>query len=103
MKRYRYLSGLLLSLLFICASCSSLTLNIKDQSPATEQSKNIQAILTTVQTTPGKKPNLPARLLKKYKSKISAILGLLWLWLLARFYAGEKRRRVRIWQSETGQ
>ncbi len=69
MKRYRYQSGLLLTLLFNSASCSSLTLNAKHRSPATEQS----------------------------------ILGLLWLWLLARFYANEKTRRVRIWQSETGQ
>ena len=49
MKRYPYLSGLLLTLLFICASCSSLTLNLKHRSPATEQSENTQAILTTVQ------------------------------------------------------
>ena len=38
MKRYCYLSGLLLSLLLMSASCSSLTLNVKDRSPATEQS-----------------------------------------------------------------
>jgi len=82
------------------ASCSSLTLNVKDRSPATEQRKNIQAILTTVQTAPGKTPRLPARLLKKYKGKISAILSLLWLWLLARFYGKEKRCRVRGWQLE---
>jgi hypothetical protein len=37
-KRYRYLSGLLLSLLFIFPSSSSRTLTIKDRSPATEQS-----------------------------------------------------------------
>jgi len=48
-KRCRYLSGLLLSLLFISTSCSSLTLNVKHRSPATEQSENTQAILTTVQ------------------------------------------------------
>lgn len=100
MKRYRYLSGLLVSFLFLLACCSSLTLDIKDRSPATEQSKNTQAILTTVQTAPGKTPRLPARLLKKYKGKISALLGLLWLWLLARFYGNEKRRRVRGWQLE---
>ncbi|NVM26800.1 MAG: hypothetical protein HWN70_12910 [Desulfobacterales bacterium] len=64
MKRYRYPSGLLLSPLLISASCSSLTLNIKDRSPATEQST----------------------------------LALLWLWLLARFYGKEKRRRVLGWQ-----
>ena len=64
MKNYRYLSGLLPSLLLISASCSSLTLNIKDRSPATEQST----------------------------------VGL--LWLLARFYGNEKRRRVRGWQLE---
>jgi hypothetical protein len=97
MRRYRYLSGLLLNLLFISASCSSLTLNVKDRSPATEQSKNTQAILTTVQTAPGKTLKLPARLLKKYKGKISAVLGLLWLWLLARFHASEKRRRIPGW------
>ena len=100
MKRYRYLNGLLVSFVLIFASCSPLTLNVKDRSLATEQNKNTQAILTTVQTAPGKTPRLPARLLKKYKDKISAILSLLWLWLLARFYGNEKRRRVRGWQLE---
>ena len=38
MKRYHYQSGLLVSFLFLLASCSSLTLNAKDRSPATEQS-----------------------------------------------------------------
>jgi len=37
-KRYHYQSGLLVSFLFLLASCSSLTLNAKDRSPATEQS-----------------------------------------------------------------
>ncbi len=64
MRRYRYLSGLLLNLLFISASCSSLKLNVKDRSPATEQS--------TVAL----------------------------LWLVARFYATEKRRRIPGWQLE---
>ncbi len=66
MRRYRYLSGLLLNLLFISASCSSLKLNVKDRSPATEQST----------------------------------VALLWLWLVARFYATEKRRRIPGWQLE---
>ena len=38
MKRYRYVSGLLLNPLLISVSCSSLRLNVKDRSPATEQS-----------------------------------------------------------------
>ena len=100
MKRYRYLSGLLVGFVFLLACCSSLTLDIKDRFPATEQNKNTRAILTIAQTAPGKTPRLPARLLKNYKGKISAILGLLWLWLLARFYGNEKRRRVRGWQLE---
>ncbi|NVM25701.1 MAG: hypothetical protein HWN70_07260 [Desulfobacterales bacterium] len=66
MKRYHYQSGLLLSLLLISPSCSSLTLNVKDRSPAAEQST----------------------------------VALLWLWLLARFYTIEKRRRVLEWQLE---
>ena len=100
MKRYCYLSGLLVGFVFLLACCSSLMLNIKDRFPATEQSKNTQASLTTVQTAPGKTPRLPARLLKKNKGKISAILSLLWLALLARFYGKEKRRRLRGWQLE---
>lgn len=100
MKRYRYLSALLVSFLFLLASCSCLTLDIKDHSPTTKQSEYTQAILTTIQTIPEKKPNLLARLLKKYRSKISAIFGLLWLWLLARFYGNEKRRRVPGWHLE---
>ena len=100
MKRYPYLNALLVSFLFLLASCSSLTLGIKDHSPAAEQSEHTQAMLTTIQTTPEKKPNLLARLLKKYRNKISAIFGLLWLWLLARLYGNEKRRRVPGWHLE---
>jgi len=65
-KRYCYLSGLLLNLLFISTSCSFLTLDVKERSPATEQST----------------------------------VALLWLWLVARFYATEKRRRIPGWQLE---
>jgi len=100
MKTYSWLSGLLVSFLLLLASCSSLPLNMKDRFPAAQQPKSEQVILAAVQTAPGKKPHLLAQFLKKYKSKISALLGLLWLWLLARFYTNEKRCRIPGWQLE---
>jgi len=99
-KTYRWLSGLLVSFLLLLASYSSLPLNMKDRFPAAQKPQNQQVILAAVQTAPGKEPNLLARLLKKYKSKIGALLGLLWLWLLARFHGNEKRRRIPGWQLE---
>jgi hypothetical protein len=100
MKKYRCYGGLLLILLLISASCSSLTLNIKDQSPATKKANHTQAVILALQTTPDKKSSPLLRFLKKYIRNIIGLLGLLWLWLLARFYITEKSRRVPGWKLE---
>ena len=97
MKKCFYYGGLLVIHPLISASCSSLTIsvkNIKDHSPPLEQTKHAQAVILAVQTAPDKKSSPLIRLLKKYRSKISALLSLLWLLLLARFYANEKNRRI---------
>ena len=96
MKKYAYFDGLLVVHPLISARYSSFTNSVKNSnpySPPLEHAKHTQAVTPAYQTAPD----------KKYKRNITALLSLFWLWLLAGFYAGEKRRRVRIWQSETGQ
>jgi len=96
MKKYCYFFGLLVIHPLISARYSSFTYSVKNSntySPPLKQKKHTQATIPAVQPAPD----------KKYKRNIAAFLSLFWLWLLARFYAGEKSRRVRIWQSETGQ
>jgi len=93
MKKYRFYGGLFVTPLLITTSCSYFTNNVKntnDYSPPLEQAKHAQAQLLAIQTAFG----------KKYKRKISGLLGLLWLWTLARFYSAEKRRRIPAWQLE---
>jgi len=89
MRRYYY-GGLRVIHPLISTSCSSLTLIAKDHSPPLEQAKHTQAVIPAVQTTHN----------KKYKKNITALLGLFWLWLLARFYTAEKNRRLPGWQLE---
>ena len=96
MKKYCYFDGLLVIHPLIAARYSSFTTsekNSKHPSPPLEQTKHTQAVTPVLQTAPD----------KKYKRNIAALLGLLWLWTLASYYADEKRHRVHIWQSETGQ
>jgi len=90
-----YYSGLLIS-----TNCRSLTLITKDHSPPLEQAKHTQAVTPAVQSTSDKKSNQLFRLLKKYRSKIIALLSLFWLWLLARFYITERSRRISRWKLE---
>jgi hypothetical protein len=99
MKKYRFYGGLFVSLLLITASCSYLTNNVKN-TPPLEQAKHAQAQLLAIQTIPNKKSSRLLRFLKKYKRKISGLLGLLWLWTLARLYEAEKRRRIPRWHLE---
>jgi len=89
MKKHRFEGGLFVTLSLITTSCSYLTSNIKN-TPPLEQAKHAQAQLLAIQTTFG----------KKSKRKISGLLGLLWLWTLAGFFAVEKRRRISAWQME---
>ena len=94
MKKYRFYGGLFVTPLLITTSCSYLTNNVKnttDYSPPLEQTKHAQAQLLAIQTIPGKKSSSLLR---------SGLLGLLWLWTLARFYSAEKRRRIPAWQLE---
>ena len=87
MKKYCYFFGLLLIHPLIAARYSSFTYsekNSKHPSPPLEQTKHTQAVTPAVQTAPD----------KKYKNNIAALLDIFWLWLLARFYAIEKSRRV---------
>ena len=94
MKKYRFYSGLFIPLLLITTSCSYLTHTVKntnDYSPPLEQARHVQAQLLAIQTTSDKKSSQLLR---------SGLLGLLWLWTLARFYSAEKRRRISAWQLE---
>ena len=94
MKKYRFYGGLFVTLLLITTSYSYFTNNVKntnDSSPPLEQAKHVQAQLLALHTTPYKKSSPLLR---------SGLLGLLWLWTLARFYAAEKRRRIPRWQLE---
>jgi len=90
MKKYRFYGGLFFPLLLITTSCSYFTNNVKN-TPPFEQAKHAQAQLLAIQTIPNKKSNPLLR---------SGLLGLLWLWTLARFYSAETRRRIPKWQLE---
>jgi hypothetical protein len=103
MKKYRFYGGLFVTPLLITTSCSYLTNNVtntNNYSHPLEQAKYAQAKLLTIHTTPDKKSSPLLRFLKNYKRKISGLLGLLYLWTLARLYAAEKRRRIPRWQLE---
>jgi len=94
MKKYPFYGGLFVTLLLITTSCSYFTNNVKntnDYSPPFEQAKHAQAQLLAIHTIPGKKSSPLLH---------SSLLGLLWLWTLARFYSAEKRRRISAWQLE---
>ena len=87
MKKYRFSGGLFVTPLLITTSCAYLINNVtntNDYSPPLEQAKHAQAQLLALHTTHN----------KKYKINIAALLGLFWLWTLARFYAIEKMRRI---------
>jgi len=93
MKKHRFYGSLFVTLLLITASCSYLTNNVKNttnHSTPIEQARHAQAQLLAIQSTPD----------KKYKRNISGLLGLLWLWTLARLYEAEKRRRIPRWHLE---
>ena len=103
MKKYRFYGGLFIPLLIIPTSCSYFTNNVKNTNNCytpLEQTKHAQAQLLAIHTTPDKKSSRILRFLKKYKRKISGLLGLLWLWTLAILYEAEKRRRIPRWQLE---
>jgi len=99
MKKHRFYGGPFVPLLLITTSCSHFTNNVKNTSPL-EQAKHVQAQLLAIQTTRDKKSSRLLRFLKNYTRKISGLLGLLWLWTLARFYSAEKRRRISRWHLE---
>ena len=93
MKKHHVYGGLFVALLLITTSCSYLTNNVKNttnHSTPIEQARHAQAQLLAIQSTPD----------KKYKRNISGLLGLLWLWTLARLYEAEKRRRIPRWHLE---
>ena len=97
MKRNVCYGGLLVICLLYLASCGSLSLSAKHHTPPLEQPQNKSAILPPVQVLSTTKPNPFIRLLRESKRKIYALFGLLWLWLLTRFYGNEKRRRIPGW------
>jgi len=99
MKKYRFYGGLFVTPLFITTRCNYLTNNVKNTSPL-EQAQHVQAQLLAISTAPYKNPSPLLRFLKKYKRKISGLMGLLWLWTLARLYEAEKRRRIPRWHLE---
>ena len=66
MKKYRFSGGLFVPLLLITKSYTYLTNNVTD-TPPLEQAKHAQAQLLALHTIPN----------KKYKRKISGLLGLL--------------------------
>jgi len=87
MKKYCYFLGLLVIHPLISARYSSFTYSVKNRntySPPLEQANHTQAAIPAAQTVPD----------KKYKRNIAALLGLLWLWALTRFYVTEKSRRI---------
>jgi len=93
MKKHHFDGGLFVTLLLIIARCSYLTNKVKNtinHSTPIEQARHAQAQLLAIQSTPD----------KKYKRNISGLLGLLWLWTLARLYEAEKRRRIPRWHLE---
>ena len=94
MKKHHFYGGLFVTPLPITTSCGYLTSNVKntnDYSPPLEQAKHAQAQLLAIQTTPDKKSSQLLR---------SGLLGLLWLWTLARSYSSEKRRWIPAWKLE---
>jgi hypothetical protein len=98
MKKHFPYGALLAAALCPSLSCSSISLKATDTRPITKQPRvTTQAVLTALPTTPRKRHNPFIRLLKQYKGKLSALMGLLWLWFLARFYTNEKRRRIPGW------
>jgi len=88
MKKYRFSGGLFVTPLLITTSCVYLTNNVKN-THSLEQARHAQSQLLAIQTTLDKKSSPLLR---------SGLLGLLWLWTLARFYSIEKRRRIPRWQ-----
>ena len=96
MKKYLSYGVLLAIILSISLSCSSFTAR-EDTQPITQPKAIAQAVLPAIQTIPEKRPNSFIRFLKKYKGKLSAILALLWLWFLTRFYEIEKRLHTIKW------
>ena len=82
MKKYSYFDGLLVIHPLISARYNSFTTSVKNNNTYSPP-LHTQAVIPAVQNAPD----------KKYKRNIAAILGLFWLWLLARFYAAEKSRR----------
>jgi len=93
MKKYRFYGGLFVTLLLITTRCSYLTNNITN-TPPLEQAKHAQAQLLAIQTTPDKKSSQLLRFLKKYKRKISGILGLLRHWNIHRPDKKSSSRRI---------
>ena len=89
MKKYRFYGGLFVPLLLITTSCNYLTNNVKNTnnySPTLAQAK-----LLAIHTTP----------YKKFSSLLRrGLLGLLWLWTLARLYEAETRLRIPRWHLE---
>jgi len=98
MNRRCCLSGILICLSLIFTNCSSLTLNIKDNPPSNKQLTNQQAVLAAPKNIPESKSGKFFLFVQRWKRQILVLLGLLWLWLLARFYVIEKRRRIPEWQ-----
>ena len=90
MKKYRFSGGLFVTPLLITTSCVYLTNNVKN-TPPLEQARHAQSQLLAIQTTLDKKSSPLLR---------SGLLGLLWLWTLARFYAAETRRWIPAWHLE---
>ncbi|MBW2005911.1 MAG: hypothetical protein JRI72_15180 [Deltaproteobacteria bacterium] len=98
MKKHHFYGGLFVVLLLITKSCSYLTNNIKNTnnySPPLEQAKHVQAQLLAIQTTPDKKSSPLLRPPKKYKRKISGLLGLLRFWNNHRL--ARKITRLEVW------
>jgi len=89
MKKYRFYGGLFIPLLRITTSCGYLINNVKNTNNYSPPLA--QAQLLAIHTTPYKKSSPLLR---------SGLLGLLWLWTLARFYPAEKRRWVPVWHLE---
>jgi hypothetical protein len=101
MKTHIRYGGLLCIILLLFASCSSLSLKATNQSsPPVAQAQHTQAVLPISQTTPDNKSNALKRFFKKCKIRLCALLGLIWLWFLARFYLAEKKLRISGWQLE---
>ena len=97
MKKYRFYGGQFVTPLLITTSCSYLTNNVKNTNNYSPPLA--QAQLLAIHTTPDK-PSPLLRFMESYKRKISDLLGILWLWTLARLYEGEKRRRIPAWNME---